>query len=238
MTVASENSIQDATVYRKITCCSHSKFVLELEHSPQELSVTNTVICFIFLLKRKEPLLSWKNKKRESIDPLFTIWGIQPKTEAESPEQPGAESRLTTSSLFSSICSAFPTLKDRKRKMEWPSAESLPYSVSPSLEVLSVPGQCWPLLTGPSLPPLVVLLKEVYPSLQNLEDRLTLSRCGWIFKILATHVQFRSFMTWYLPFFWSMNFSLTSYNATCTSQPTEQFLLNNLRRLLISLALL
>lgn len=76
MTVASENSIPDAKVYRKITCCSHSKCVLEPEHSPQELSVTNAVICFIFLLKYS--FLSYV-KKKKYIKPLFTIQGIKPK---------------------------------------------------------------------------------------------------------------------------------------------------------------
>lgn len=63
MTTASQNTIWDAEVYRKITCCSHPQFVLEPEHSPEELCVTNAVICFFFSFQKgRNPFSPGKKK--------------------------------------------------------------------------------------------------------------------------------------------------------------------------------
>ena len=68
------------------------------QNCPQEHSVVNDVICFVFLLKRKEHHLPWL-KKKKSIKLLFTSLSIQPKKGAESPKQSGTESKLATLDL-------------------------------------------------------------------------------------------------------------------------------------------
>lgn len=135
------------------------------QNCPQEHSVVNDVICFVFLLKRKEHHLPWL-KKKKSIKLLFTSLSIQPKKGAESPKQSGTESKLATLDLSVdqvqfSWCSSREKRKQRTFYIECLSAWV-------PMVVLFMPGWYYLLIVSFLLSS-VVLLETIYPSLQYLE---------------------------------------------------------------------